>query len=128
MSMRKKYGGVQKMEYIRIENSWQERMNQGDIDGALQSIQLQIATNLIEVHNRFCTTKLTSLVDVFGYETYGKGCSENFVNDMDKFKRINYKFNEASHGLDFDSVEAREAVLGNFQDIEKTLMEEMSKI
>lgn len=116
------------MEYIRITNSWSKSIEIGDIDGALKNIQIQIATNLMEVHNKFSSMKLKAPADVFAYEMYGKYCSDDKKDQMRNFEKINYRFNEISHSFDYDSLESKEEILENFQEIERILEIEMSKI
>lgn len=121
-------GGVQKMEYKEYENSWRESLSRGDLDEALKNVQIEIATNLMNVHNKFCIAKLSNPADVFAYETYGKTCSDDAKEKMNAFVRLNYWFMEICHGLDVDSTCPKEEVFESFQQLEEKVKEEISKL
>lgn len=116
------------MLYQKIENSWQNHIVIGDIGKALEQIQLQIATNLMLVHNFFCKEKLRDPMDVLEYSIYGKSCDSNSKDTMRIFMNLNYKFIRIRTGLYFDSPYSKEEVFEGFQELEKILEEEMAKI
>ena len=126
--MERKYGGVPKMEYRKNKNSWQASLANGNIDEALGLIQLQIATNLMDVHNMFCKDKYTNPEQVLAYRTYGKKCSDAARERIAEIVDLDYMFCETTISIDFESTESKEAAIKDFQMIEKRLEEEISKI
>lgn len=95
---------------MEVYRKWSKSIEIVDIDEALKNIQIQIATNLMEVHNKFSSMKLKAPADVFAYEMYGKYCSDEKKDQMRNFVKINYRFNEISHSFDYDSLESKEEI------------------
>lgn len=116
------------MEYKKLENSWQNHIVAEDIGKALEQIQLQIATNLMMVHNFFCKENLRDPMDVLRHSDYGKSCDSNSKDAMRVFIKLNCKFIRIRTGLYFDSPYSKEEVFEGFQELEKNLEQEMAKI
>lgn len=116
------------MEYKKSENSWQESVENDNIDEALRRIQIQIATNFMDVHNKFCHNKIDSPMDVFVHSLYGKTPYDNEEQTMKMFMQIKEEFVEATCGLGVESTCPKEFVLETFQKIEEALKDAMSKL
>lgn len=116
------------MEYRELANSWKSCVECGNLDDALKQIEHQIATNLMEIHNHFCSEKLNSPLDVYVRGIYGKTAYDDAKEKMAIFVEINEEFKETGHGLDIGSTCPKEYVLDAFQKIENSLKEEMARV
>ncbi|MBR4110666.1 MAG: hypothetical protein IKK43_03120 [Clostridia bacterium] len=116
------------MEYRELAGSWRESLESGNLDEALKRIEAQIATNLMNVHNQLCESKLQSPIDVYAYEMYGNTEKQENQGKMNAFIQINYDFIEIGHGLDKESTYPREQVMKDFEELEDRLRQEMSNI
>lgn len=116
------------MEYKELTNSWKKSAENGNLDDALKQIEHQIATNLMEVHNQFCSEKLSSPLDVYVRAIYGRTAYDDVKEKMAIFIEINEEFKETGHGLDIGSTCPKEYVLDAFQEIENSLKKEMARV
>ncbi len=116
------------MEYIRIDKSWEESMESGDIEQAIKRIEYQIAMNLMNVNNMFAEKKMSSPTDVYAFMSYGKSTDENVKEKMKPFIEIDMDFIEMGHGLDADSKCPKEYVFEGYKNIEKALQDAMNKL
>ena len=116
------------MEYIRIDKPWEESVENGNIEQALNRIEYQIAINLLNVHNMFSDKKITVPVDVYAYMKYGSGIDKEAEEKFKPFIDLDYDFIEIGHGLDNGSNCPKEDVLNDYKELEIALIEAMSKL
>lgn len=116
------------MEYYELPVNWQYCLEINNFDAALRQIELQIAMNLKDVHNKFCNEKIVSHLDVYSKIGYGQKAYKENEEKMQRFIEIDANFIEIGHSLDSGSTCSKEYILEAFKKLEKTLKDEMAKI
>lgn len=116
------------MEYYELPVTWQYCLENDNFDAALKQIELQIALNLKDIHNKFCEAKIASHLDSYSKICYGQKVYKEDEEKMQKFIEIDKQFIEIGHSLDLDSTCSKEYILEAFKTLENTLKEEMLKI
>ncbi len=79
------------MQYIRTGRTWQESMEKGEIDVAIEDIQYRLLYNLMFVHNAYCgkETYLKSPLEVIEKHTvYGFSEDKDASEKMQPFVEV----------------------------------------
>ena len=113
------------MVYTYIDTSWEKEKEEGRLSSAIETIRLQIATNLMKVHNLFSDKKLESPEDVYVFVLY----EDVFENEIEKFKPFldfgdTLRELEYSDELDFSDLETLE----DYEKLEVSVKEAMKNI
>lgn len=116
------------MKYYELPVTWQYCLENDNLDAALKQIELQIALNLKDVHNKFCNEKIVSHLDSYSQIGYGQKPYKEDEEKMAKFIELDKNFIEIGHSLDIGSTCSKDYILEAFKTLENTLKDEMSKI
>lgn len=116
------------MEYYELPVTWQYCLENDNFDAALKQIELQIALNLKDVHNRLSSEKILSHLDVYSQVGYGQNPYSGDEEKMARFIELDKEFLEIGHCLDNGSTCSKNYVFETFKTLENKLKEEISKI
>ena len=113
------------MEYIYLEVSWKDKLNNGEIKEAIEAVRIQIATNLMNIHNMFSDEKMTSPEDVYAFTLF-EDIREEERERFTPFERLGNTIRELEYDGYFDIPE--ESTIDAYQKLEEELKEAMENI
>lgn len=116
------------MKYYELPVTWQYCLEENNLDAALNQIEIQIAMNLKDIHNKFCSEKIISHMDAYSQISYGQKPYSGDEEKMAMFVELDKEFIEIGHCLDTGSTCPKNYILETYKKLENKLKEEMSKI
>ena len=113
------------MVYTYLDTSWKDELEKGNIKAAIKILRTEIATNLMNVHNRFSDRKIDSPENVFVFTIY-----ENILDDYNGVFKPFIEFGDILNELEYsyDVGFTDEEVLEDYKELESSVKKAMENI
>ena len=89
------------MEYTLLEPSWVQEKDKDNMKEAIELIRVQIATNLMLVHNHFSDIQLSQPEDIYDYRAFDE-VRNGFEDDFSSFRHYANLMRELEYNFELN--------------------------